>query len=137
MAGQAPSFGGTIRPLSAPASRMARRRSGQLRAAELRRHSGWQEAVPCRRQRSTACVAAVIALCSVDIFRGEWMTMQRWLIATAVTCVAATGCSEAPQGTTTRTERRPQQAGPTNSLITAGHLADVEAASPTGDQRAM
>ena len=90
-----------------------------------------------QRQRPATCVAAFIALCSVDIFRGEWMTMQRWLIATAVTCVAATGCSEAPHGTTTQTERRPQQAGPTNPLATAGHLAGVEAAGLTGDQRAM
>ncbi len=63
--------------------------------------------------------------------------MQRWLTATAVTCVAAASCSEAPPGTTTQTARRPQQAGPTNPLVTAGHLAGVEAAGPTGDQRAM
>ncbi|TPG51429.1 hypothetical protein EAH75_04075 [Rhodanobacter glycinis] len=62
--------------------------------------------------------------------------MQRWLIATAVTCVAATGCSEAPQGTTTQTERQPQ-AGPTHPLVTAAHLAGVEAAGLTGDQQAM
>jgi hypothetical protein len=73
----------------------------------------------------------------VGIFRGEWMTMQRWLIAAAVTCVAATGCSEAPEGNTAHTTRRPQQAGPTNPLVTAGHLAGVEAADLTGDQRAM
>ncbi len=63
--------------------------------------------------------------------------MQRWLIATAVTCVAATDCSEAPQGTTTQTARRPQQAGPTNPLVTASHLAGAEAAGLTGVQRAM
>jgi hypothetical protein len=73
----------------------------------------------------------------VGIFRGEWMTMQRWLIAAAVTCVAATGCSEAPEGNTAQTARRPQQAGPTNPLVTAGHLAGVEAAGLAGDQRAM
>jgi hypothetical protein len=71
------------------------------------------------------------------MFRGEWMTMQRWLIVAAVTCVAATGCSEAPDGKTAQTTRRPQQAGPTNPLVTAGHLAGVEAAGLTGDQRAM
>jgi hypothetical protein len=60
------------------------------------------------------------------------MTMQRWLIAAAVTCVAATGCSEAPDGKTAqKTTRRTQQADPTN----AGHLAGVEAADLTGDQR--
>ena len=63
--------------------------------------------------------------------------MQRWLIAAAVTCVAATACSEAPEGNTAQTARRPQQAGPTNPLVTAGHLAGVEAAGLTGDPRAM
>ena len=70
-------------------------------------------------------------------FRGEWMTMQRWLIAAAVTCVTATRCSEAPDGKTAPTARRPQQAGPTNPLATAGHLAGIEAAGLTGNQRAM
>ena len=65
------------------------------------------------------------------------MTMQRWLIAAAVTCVAATGCSETSDGKTAQTARRPQQAGPTNPLVTAGHIAGVEAAGLTGDQRAM
>ncbi|MEO5830127.1 MAG: hypothetical protein ABIQ36_06120 [Rhodanobacter sp.] len=65
------------------------------------------------------------------------MSMQRWLIAGAVTCVAATGCSEAPDGKTAQTARQPQQAGPTNPLVTAGHLAGVEAAALAGDQRAM
>jgi hypothetical protein len=65
------------------------------------------------------------------------MTMQRWLIAAAITCVAATGCSEADREATTST-RRPQQAGQgTNPLITAGHLAGVEVAGLSGDQRAM
>jgi hypothetical protein len=74
----------------------------------------------------------------VRIFRGEWMTMQRWLIAAAVTCVAATSCSEAPEGNTAQTARRPQQAGQgTNPLATAGHLAGVEAAALAGDQRAV
>jgi hypothetical protein len=71
------------------------------------------------------------------IFRGEWMTMQRWLIAAAVTCVAVTGCSKADREATTST-RRPQQAGQgTNPLTTAGHLAGVEVAGLSGDQRAM
>ena len=63
--------------------------------------------------------------------------MQRWLIAAAVTCVAATSCSEAPDGKTAYTARRPQQARPTTPLVTAGHLAGVEAAGLTGDHRAM
>jgi len=63
--------------------------------------------------------------------------MQRWLIAAAVTCVAATGCSNADRETTPGT-RRPQQAGQgTNPLTTAGHLAGVEVADLSGDQRAM
>ena len=33
------------------------------------------------------------------------------------------------------TARRPQQAGPTSPLVTAGHLAGVEAAGLTGDPR--
>jgi len=65
------------------------------------------------------------------------MTMQRWLITAAVTCAAATGCSEAPEGNTAQTARRPQQAGPTSPLATAGHLAGAEAAGLTGDPRAM
>jgi hypothetical protein len=65
------------------------------------------------------------------------MTMQRWLIAAAVTCVAATSCSETSDGKTAQTERRPRQAGPTNPLVTAGHIAGVEAAGLTGGQRAM
>lgn len=63
--------------------------------------------------------------------------MQSWLIAAAVTCVAATGCSEASDGKTAPTARQPQQAGPTNPLVTAGHLAGVEVAGLSGDQRAM
>jgi len=63
--------------------------------------------------------------------------MQRWLIAAAVTCVAATGCSNADREATPGT-RRPQQAGQgTNPLTTAGHLAGVEVAGLSGDQRAM
>ena len=63
--------------------------------------------------------------------------MPRWLIAAAVTCVAATGCSEAPDGNKTQTARQPQQAGPTNPLVAAGHLVGIEAAGLTSDQRAM
>ena len=67
-------------------------------------------------------------------FRGEWMTTQRWLIAVAL-CIATTGCSKT-DGQTPST-RRPQQAGATNPLATVGHLAGIEAAGLTGDQRAM
>jgi hypothetical protein len=62
------------------------------------------------------------------------MTKQRWLIAVAF-CIAATGCSKTDEQTPAI--RRPQQAGPTNPLVTAGHLAGIEAASLTGDQRAI
>ena len=65
------------------------------------------------------------------------MPMQRWLIAAVAACAGATGCSETPNGQTAQTARQPQQAGPTNPLVTAGHLAGIEAAGLTGDQRAM
>jgi hypothetical protein len=65
------------------------------------------------------------------------MTMPRWLIAAAaVVCIAATGCSEA-DGEASSHARRPQQAGATNPLATAGHLAGIEATGLTGDQRAV
>jgi hypothetical protein len=67
---------------------------------------------------------------------GEWMTMPRWLIAAAIACIAATGCSEA-DGEASSHARRPQQAGATNPLATAGHLAGIEATGLTGDQRAV
>lgn len=71
------------------------------------------------------------------VFRGEWMTMQRWLIAAAMTCVAATGCSK-DDGQATSSTRRPQQAGRgTNPLTTARHLAGIEVAGLSGDQRAV
>jgi hypothetical protein len=65
------------------------------------------------------------------------MTMQRLLIAAAVTCAAATGCSEAPEGNTAHTARRPPHAGPTSPLATAAHLAGADAAGLIGDQHAM
>lgn len=61
------------------------------------------------------------------------MTTQRWLIAAF--CIAATGCSKTDEQTPST--RRPQQAGATNPLATVGHLAGIEAAGLTGDQRAM
>ena len=63
--------------------------------------------------------------------------MQRWLIAAVAACAGATGCSETPNGQTAQTALQPQQADPTNPLVTAGHLAGIEAAGLTGDQRAM
>jgi len=65
------------------------------------------------------------------------MPMQRWLITAVAACAGATGCSETPNGQTAQTALQPQQAGPTNPLVTAGHLAGIEAAGLTGDQRAM
>jgi len=65
------------------------------------------------------------------------MPMQRWLIAAVAACAGATGCSETPNGQTAQTALQPQQADPTNPLVTAGHLAGIEAAGLTGDQRAM
>jgi hypothetical protein len=74
----------------------------------------------CRVDRQVAPqpppgAALSIALCCLDIFRGEWMTMQRWLIAAAVTCAAATGCSEAPEGNTAQTACRNAPARRTRS----------------------
>lgn len=64
--------------------------------------------------------------------------MQRWLIAAAVACAAVSGCSEAPGSGTTDSERTPQQAGPpVDPLATAGHLAAIDAAALTGNQRAL
>jgi len=64
--------------------------------------------------------------------------MQRWLIAAAVTCVAATGCSSKAGREATPGTPRPQQVGQgTNPLTTAGHLAGIELAGLSGDQRAM
>ena len=89
------------------------------------------------RDRQGASAITLSLRYARPIFRGEWMTMQRWLIAAAVTCVAATGCSNADREATQGT-RRPQQAGQgTNPLTTAGHLAGVEVAGLSGDQRAM
>src|SRR5690348_17177764 len=66
------------------------------------------------------------------------MTMQRWLIAVAVACATLTGCTEAPEDGTANTARRPQQAGqPGDPLATAGHLAAIDAATLTGDPRAI
>ncbi len=76
-------------------------------------------------------------LCSVSV-PGGMDAMQGWLIAAAVICVAATACSEAPDGEkTAQIAHRPQQAGPTHPLATVGHLAGVQVAGLTGDQRAM
>ena len=63
--------------------------------------------------------------------------MLRWLIAAAA-CVAATACSDR-QGRDAQIQEqgRPEQAGLTNPLITAGHLAGAEVAGLTGDQPAM
>jgi len=66
------------------------------------------------------------------------MTMQRWLIAFAGVCAALSGCTEAPGDGTAQSARRPQQAGqPVNPLATVGHLAAMDTAALTGDQRAI
>lgn len=62
--------------------------------------------------------------------------MKCWLTA-AVVCLAA-GCSQTPQGSATDAAYQPPRAGTgTNPLVTVGHLASIEAAGLTGDQRAM
>ena len=63
------------------------------------------------------------------------MTTKHWLIAAAITCIATTGCSKTDDQTSSI--RRPQQAGATHPLATVGHLAGIEAAGLTGNQRAM
>ncbi|MGN2251837.1 hypothetical protein ACFWZ4_00480 [Frateuria sp. GZRe12] len=64
--------------------------------------------------------------------------MQRWLIAAAVAYAALIGCTEAPEDGTAIAARRPQQAGqPIDPLVTAGHLAVIDAAALAGDQRAI
>lgn len=63
--------------------------------------------------------------------------MPRWLIAAAIACLAATGCSKA-DGEGTATTHRPLQDGQgTHPLVTAGHLAGAELAGLRGNQRAM
>ncbi len=62
--------------------------------------------------------------------------MQRWLLAAAVTCVSATGCSESPADDIAQATHRPQQAGqPTNPVVTVAHIAAADAAALAGDQR--
>jgi hypothetical protein len=52
--------------------------------------------------------------------------------------MSAAGCSQAPQGSTSDTAKRQPTAGQgTSPLTTVGHLAGIEAAGLTGDQRAM
>lgn len=97
----------------------------------------WNSCFACYRKRGAASGWPSTLGYAPRTFRGEWMTMQRWLIAAAVTCVAATGCSEAPDGNTAQTAPQPQQAHTTNPLVTAGHLVGAEAASLAGDQRAV
>lgn len=62
--------------------------------------------------------------------------MKRWPIVAAIICVVAAGCSKTDAQAPANT-RRPQQAGATNPLATAGHLAGVEVAGLIGDRRAM
>lgn len=64
------------------------------------------------------------------------MTMRAWLIPVVVGCLSAAACSQT--GSATDTARQQPIAGQgTSPLTTVGHLAGVEAAALTGDQRAM
>ena len=66
------------------------------------------------------------------------MTMKHGLMAVVVCCMSATACSQAPEGNATDTTRRQPTAGKaTSPLTTVAHLAGIEAAGLTGDQRAM
>lgn len=66
------------------------------------------------------------------------MTRQHRLIAALVTCVVATGCSQAPDAEAAHASHRPQQAGnTTNPLVTASHIIGADAAALSGDQRAL
>ncbi len=69
---------------------------------------------------------------------GEWMIMRAWLSTALLSCISAAGCSQAPQGSAIDATRHQPTAGRgTNPLTTVGHLAGIEAAGLTGDQRAM
>ncbi len=66
------------------------------------------------------------------------MTVGRGLIAAFVCCVLAAGCSQVSHEGTSNSAAGQALAGRgTNPLVTAGHLAGIEAAGLTGDQRAM
>lgn len=60
-------------------------------------------------------------------------------VITAVFCwMCVAGCTEVPQGSKTGAASPQPTAGKgTNPLTTVGHLASIEAAGLTGDQRAM
>lgn len=81
-----------------------------------------------------ACRAA---LCSGKD-QGEWMNMRVWKMVFVSCCVWAAGCSQAPpENTADTTQRKAAARRGTSPLTTVGHLAGIEAAGLTGDQRAM
>ena len=64
--------------------------------------------------------------------------MRIWLTAIVLFCMSAMGCSQTPQESMTgRTHRQPTAGKGTNPLTTIGHLAGIETAGLTGNQRAM
>lgn len=83
-------------------------------------------------------LASDMAVCSVTDFWGEWMVMRAWSIMVLLCGMSAAGCSQTPQDNPPDPTRRQPAAGRgTNPLATIGHLAGIEAAGLTGDQRAM
>lgn len=66
------------------------------------------------------------------------MTVRAWLIPLVACCLSVAGCNQAPQERAADSARpRPTAGQGTNPLTTVGHLAGIEAAGLTGDQRAM
>lgn len=61
--------------------------------------------------------------------------MRAWPIVIGLCVISAAGCSQAPESAGNAPPR--QSAAGTTPLNTAGHLAGIEAAGLTGDQRAM
>lgn len=108
-------------------------RLGQVVRLSLLSISATEHEAKARARQKCLSILAPLRYAQSE-FRGEWMTTQHWLIAAAF-CIAVTGCSKT--GEETPSTRRPQQAGATNPLATAGHLAGIEAAGMTGDQRAI
>src|SRR5574337_1344289 len=70
--------------------------------------------------------------------RGKWTIVRIWPTAFPSCWVWAAGCSQKPpEGAADAARQRPSAEHATSPLTTARHLAGIEAAGLTGDQRAM
>lgn len=65
------------------------------------------------------------------------MTGRTGLITALLCCVSAAGCSKAPQESASNNTHHRSQRQTTRPLTTARHVAGIQAAGLTGDQRAM